>query len=123
MSAAAEPRSAKVPPNGDSRFTIVVEGAGTGELKQAWSEFCQPQTVAMIRRVQGDLPANDDGAGEQLPIPRRRSDRDSRQPAAAFRIALAKTSDGSEWNPDRWNLREAIRLSDRTTRRIQESVE
>jgi ammonium transporter, Amt family len=36
-----EPRPATVPPNGDKRFTIVVEGAGNGELMHAWSDLCQ----------------------------------------------------------------------------------
>jgi ammonium transporter len=36
-----EPRPAAVPPNGDKRFTIVVEGAAKGELIRAWSDLCQ----------------------------------------------------------------------------------
>jgi ammonium transporter len=36
-----EPRAATVPPNGDKRFTLVVEGAKNGELIHAWSDMCQ----------------------------------------------------------------------------------
>jgi ammonium transporter len=36
-----EPRSATVPPNGQKRFTAVVEGASNGDLIHAWSELCQ----------------------------------------------------------------------------------
>jgi ammonium transporter len=37
---AHEPRAALVPPNGQKRFTVVVEGADVGELKSTWSELC-----------------------------------------------------------------------------------
>jgi hypothetical protein len=30
-----------VPPNGQKRFTAVVEGASNGDLIHAWSELCQ----------------------------------------------------------------------------------
>jgi hypothetical protein len=36
-----EPRPALVPPNGQKRFTVVVEGADTGELMHLWSGLCQ----------------------------------------------------------------------------------
>jgi ammonium transporter len=36
-----EPRAAMVPPNGDKRFTVVVEGVKNGDLMHAWSELCQ----------------------------------------------------------------------------------
>jgi Amt family ammonium transporter len=36
-----EPRAAAVPPNGEKRFTIVVEGVKNGDLIHAWSELCQ----------------------------------------------------------------------------------
>jgi Amt family ammonium transporter len=36
-----EPRPATVPPNGQKRFTVVVEGASTGDLIHAWSDLCQ----------------------------------------------------------------------------------
>ena len=36
-----EPRSATVPPNGQKRFTVVVEGADSGELVRTWSSLCQ----------------------------------------------------------------------------------
>ena len=39
-----EPRSAIVPPNGEKRFTIVVEGARPEDLIHAWSELCQVGT-------------------------------------------------------------------------------
>jgi ammonium transporter len=38
---AHEPRPALVPPNGQKRFTVVVEGADPAELKTTWSELCQ----------------------------------------------------------------------------------
>jgi len=37
---AHEPRAALVPPNGQKRFTVVVDGADTAELKKTWSELC-----------------------------------------------------------------------------------
>lgn len=36
-----EPRAATVPPMGQKRFTIVVEGADQGDLIQSWSQLCQ----------------------------------------------------------------------------------
>jgi ammonium transporter, Amt family len=39
--AAQEPRAATVPPNGHTRFTVVVEGANNGDLMHAWSNLCQ----------------------------------------------------------------------------------
>jgi Amt family ammonium transporter len=36
-----EPRAATVPPNGDKRFTVVVNGADTADLIHAWSDMCQ----------------------------------------------------------------------------------
>jgi ammonium transporter len=36
-----EPRPADVPPNGQKRFTVVVEGAKTSDLIHAWSDLCQ----------------------------------------------------------------------------------
>jgi ammonium transporter len=36
-----EPRPALVPPNGVGRFTIVVEGPSSNELRNAWSGLCQ----------------------------------------------------------------------------------
>jgi ammonium transporter len=38
--AAHEPRAALVPPNGQKRFTVVVEGTDADELKKTWSELC-----------------------------------------------------------------------------------
>jgi ammonium transporter len=40
--ASAEPRAASIPPNGDKRFTAIVEGVNNGDLTHAWSELCQP---------------------------------------------------------------------------------
>jgi ammonium transporter len=40
--AAAEPRAARVPPNQQKRFSVVVDGVKNGELMQAWSNLCQP---------------------------------------------------------------------------------
>jgi hypothetical protein len=39
--ASAEPRAASVPPNGEKRFTVAVEGANEAELIKVWSELCQ----------------------------------------------------------------------------------
>lgn len=36
-----EPRAATVPPNGQKRFTVVVEGPDTGDLIHTWSGLCQ----------------------------------------------------------------------------------
>jgi ammonium transporter len=38
----SEPRAAIVPPNGISRFRILVEGANNAELMHAWSGMCKP---------------------------------------------------------------------------------
>jgi ammonium transporter len=40
--AGAEPRPAVVPPNGQKRFSVVVEGMGNGDLIHLWSGLCQP---------------------------------------------------------------------------------
>ncbi len=39
--APAEPRPADVPPDGNKRFTVVLEGADADDLARAWSEFCR----------------------------------------------------------------------------------
>jgi ammonium transporter len=36
-----EPRAAAVPPNGQKRFTAVVDGASNGDLIHIWSDLCQ----------------------------------------------------------------------------------
>jgi ammonium transporter len=36
-----EPRAATVPPDGQQRFTVIVEGVNNGDLIHAWSELCQ----------------------------------------------------------------------------------
>jgi ammonium transporter len=36
-----EPRAAMVPPNGEKRFTLVVEGVKNGDLIHVWSDLCQ----------------------------------------------------------------------------------
>ncbi|HZT80173.1 MAG TPA: ammonium transporter, partial [Gemmataceae bacterium] len=41
-SPAAEPRAASVPPDGQKRFSVVVEGAHNGDLMEVWSQLCQP---------------------------------------------------------------------------------
>lgn len=38
---AQEPRPALVPPNGDKRFSVVVQGVNNGDLIHAWSDLCQ----------------------------------------------------------------------------------
>jgi len=38
----AEPRPALVPPNGEKRFSVVVEGLPNPELIHVWSDLCQP---------------------------------------------------------------------------------
>ncbi len=45
MAPAAEgptPRAALVPPNGEKRFSVVVDGVDDGNLMHVWSELCQP---------------------------------------------------------------------------------
>jgi Amt family ammonium transporter len=37
-----EPRAALIPPNGQSRFHVVVDGVPQAVLMKAWSEMCQP---------------------------------------------------------------------------------
>jgi ammonium transporter len=54
--AAAEPRAATVPPSADSRFKIVLEGAGSRELMDAWSDFCQPQTEKPLPEFKAIYP-------------------------------------------------------------------
>jgi hypothetical protein len=39
--AGAEPRAATVPPDGEKRFVVTVNGTPAGELMHAWSELCQ----------------------------------------------------------------------------------
>jgi ammonium transporter len=39
---AAVPRPATVPPNGEKRFSVVVEGVPQGDLIHLWSDLCQP---------------------------------------------------------------------------------
>jgi hypothetical protein len=36
-----EPRPATAPPNGQRRFSVVIEGVGSDELIRAWSGLCQ----------------------------------------------------------------------------------
>jgi hypothetical protein len=36
-----EPRPAKIPPDGQKRFSVVVEGAKNGDLIDVWSRLCQ----------------------------------------------------------------------------------
>jgi ammonium transporter, Amt family len=36
-----EPRAALVPPNGQGRFTVIVDGSNPSELMHTWSELCQ----------------------------------------------------------------------------------
>ncbi len=43
---AHEPRPALVPPNGQKRFTVVVEGLDAADLKRTWSELCGAGTLA-----------------------------------------------------------------------------
>jgi Amt family ammonium transporter len=52
-SPAHEPRPARVPPDGQKRFTVVVEGAKNGDLLHAWSALCQAgaQPSAEFRAV------------------------------------------------------------------------
>lgn len=38
----AEPRAALIPPNGQKRFHVVVDGVSQGDLVKTWSEMCQP---------------------------------------------------------------------------------
>src|SRR5207302_8376567 len=43
VAARAEPRAASVPPDGQRRFTVVVEGPKNGDLLHTWSALCQPK--------------------------------------------------------------------------------
>jgi Amt family ammonium transporter len=45
--ASAEPRHAKMPPDGRSRFTLVVEGVSPEYLSDVWSSLCQPDHQAV----------------------------------------------------------------------------
>lgn len=40
--ATAQPRPAAVPPNGLSRFSVVVDGVSNGDLMTSWNELCKP---------------------------------------------------------------------------------
>jgi ammonium transporter len=53
---AHEPRPALVPPNGQKRFTVVVEGADAGELKKTWSELCGAGTTAPPQEFKAVYP-------------------------------------------------------------------
>jgi hypothetical protein len=48
-----EPRPATAPPNGEGRFTVIIEGSNLHELMHAWSDLCQtgPQPVPAELRV------------------------------------------------------------------------
>lgn len=41
-----EPRPALVPPDGEKRYTVVVEGVLNGDLMDTWSTLCQPGATA-----------------------------------------------------------------------------
>jgi ammonium transporter len=43
---AVEPRPAMIPPNGDKRFSVVVEGVPSSHLIHVWSDLCQPRPEA-----------------------------------------------------------------------------
>ena len=40
-----EPRAATVPPDGQERFTVMVDGADDQKLIQVWSSLCQTGTI------------------------------------------------------------------------------
>jgi ammonium transporter len=42
IGAIAEPRPALIPPNGQKRFQIVIDGPSQGDLMKVWSDMCQP---------------------------------------------------------------------------------
>src|SRR5207247_10588620 len=46
LAGTAEPRPALVPPNGQKRFHIVIDGASQNDLMKAWSDLCQPGSAS-----------------------------------------------------------------------------
>src|SRR5262245_25302052 len=56
VEAATEPRPAMVPPNGDRRYRVVLEGIGNGDLMHAWSDLCQPQAGASVPEFKAVYP-------------------------------------------------------------------
>ncbi|MFO0967777.1 MAG: ammonium transporter [Gemmataceae bacterium] len=55
VSAAPEPRPAKMPP-GSKRFSVIVDGVTNGELLSAWSEMCQPGKAPDAGAFKGVYP-------------------------------------------------------------------
>ncbi len=51
-----EPRPADVPPDGQKRFTVVVEGADTDDLIHTWSELCQAGPAPPAREFRAVYP-------------------------------------------------------------------
>ncbi len=51
-----EPRPAMIPPNGDKRFQVILEGIGNGDLMHAWSALCQPQAEAPVAEFMAVYP-------------------------------------------------------------------
>jgi Amt family ammonium transporter len=51
-----EPRAATVPPNGQKRFTVVVEGADSADLIKTWSGLCQTSTQPVAEEFKEVYP-------------------------------------------------------------------
>jgi hypothetical protein len=56
LAPSAEPRAASAPPNGQRRYSIVIDGAKNGDVIHAWSELCQPATGAASSPFQAVYP-------------------------------------------------------------------
>jgi hypothetical protein len=54
--AAAEPRPANLPPDGQKRFSLVVEGVDNGDLIHTWSDLCRPGTTPPLPEFQKVYP-------------------------------------------------------------------
>lgn len=52
----AEPRHADMPPNGHKRFSVIVEGAASDKLIEAWSSLCQPNSTPPSAEFQTVYP-------------------------------------------------------------------
>ncbi|MCI0640152.1 MAG: ammonium transporter [Gemmataceae bacterium] len=75
MAFAAEPKSAAIPPNGHTRFQVIVEGVAPQDLAQAWSDMWTPgkavppefKTVyPHVTTVQGNRFSFRDGEQNQM---------------------------------------------------------
>src|SRR5262249_27980934 len=51
-----EPRSAAVPPNGQRRFTVIVEGADPTDVSNTWSDLCQTGPTPPVAEFRSVYP-------------------------------------------------------------------